>query len=127
LEALRDALYDVGLRPRAIEDEWGPGQLEFSFAPMAGLAAADAAVLFLSVVKQVCQRRGLLATVMCRPALPNFFSSGHGTCTNRCCPGPTARTRLLSGSAPLSDLGRHYVAGLLDHAPADGGVRGANR
>ena len=67
LEAMRDALYEVGLPPRSIEDEWGPGQLEFSFAPMAGLAAADAAVLFRSAVKQVCQRRGLLATFMCRP------------------------------------------------------------
>jgi glutamine synthetase len=76
LEAVRDALDGVGLLPRSIEDEWGPGQLEFSFSPLPGLAAADAAVLFRSAVKQVCQRRGLLATFMCRPALPNFFSSG---------------------------------------------------
>ena len=59
-----------------MEDEWGPGQLEFTFAPMTGLAAADNAVLFRSAVKQVCQRRGLLATFMCRPGLPNSFSSG---------------------------------------------------
>ena len=115
LEALRDALCDVGLPPRAIEDEWGPGQLEFSFAPMAGLAAADAAVLFRSAVKQVCQRRGLLATFMCRPALPNFFSSGwhlHQSLLSRA----DGSNAFASGSAPLSDLGRHYVAGLLDHA-----------
>jgi len=115
LEALRDALCDVGLPPRAIEDEWGPGQLEFSFAPMAGLAAADAAVLFRSAVKQVCQRRGLLATFMCRPALPNFFSSGwhlHQSLLSR----GDGSNAFASGSAPLSDLGRHYVAGLLDHA-----------
>ena len=115
LEALRDALFDVGLPPRAIEDEWGPGQLEFSFAPMAGLAAADAAVLFRSAVKQVCQRRGLLATFMCRPALPNFFSSGwhlHQSLLSRA----DGSNAFASGSAPLSDLGRHYVAGLLDHA-----------
>jgi len=115
LEALRDALFDVGLPPRAIEDEWGPGQLEFSFAPMAGLAAADAAVLFRSAVKQVCQRRGLLATFMCRPALPNFFSSGwhlHQSLLSR----GDGSNAFASGSAPLSDLGRHYVAGLLDHA-----------
>ena len=42
LEAIRDALSDIGLPPRSLEDEWGPGQLEFSFAPMAGLDAADA-------------------------------------------------------------------------------------
>jgi glutamine synthetase len=94
LEALRDALYDVGLPPRAIEDEWGPGR---------------------SAVKQVCQRRGLLATFMCRPALPNFFSSGwhlHQSLLSRA----GSSNAFASGSAPLSDLGRHYVAGLLDHA-----------
>ena len=115
LEALRDALCDVGLPPRAIEDEWGPGQVEFSFAPMAGLAAADAAVLFRSAVKQVCQRRGLLATFMCRPALPNFFSSGwhlHQSLLSR----TGGSNAFASGSAPLSDLGRHFVAGLLEHA-----------
>src|SRR5215468_8902034 len=40
IEAIRDALWEVGLPPRAMEDEWGPGQLEFSFAPLGGLAAA---------------------------------------------------------------------------------------
>jgi glutamine synthetase len=115
LEAIRDALDGVGLLPRSIEDEWGPGQLEFSFPPMAGLAAADAAVLFRSAVKQVCQRRGLLATFMCRPALPNFFSSGwhlHQSLLNR----PDRSSAFASGSAPLSDVGRRYVAGLLAHA-----------
>ena len=76
LEAIRDGLNAVGLPPRSMEDEWGPGQMEFSFSPIGGLAAADAVVLFRSAVKQMCQRRGLLATFMCRPALPNFFSSG---------------------------------------------------
>ena len=91
LEAIRDALYGVGLPPRSMEDEWGPGELEFSFAPMAGLAAADAAVLFRSAVKQVCQRRGLLATFMCLPC--RISSPPAGTCTSRCCPGPVAATR----------------------------------
>jgi glutamine synthetase len=115
LEAVRDALCDIGLPPRSIEDEWGPGQLEFSFAPMTGLAAADAAVLFRSAVKQVCQRRGLLASFMCRPALPNFFSSGwhlHQSLLSRA----DGSNALASASASLSEAGRHYVAGLLAHA-----------
>jgi glutamine synthetase len=115
LEAVRDALTDIGLPPRSIEDEWGPGQLEFSFAPMAGLAAADAAVLFRSAVKQVCQRRGLLASFMCRPALPNFFSSGwhlHQSLLSRA----DGSNAFASASSALSDVGRYYVAGLLAHA-----------
>ena len=116
LEAVRDALDGVGLLPRSMEDEWGPGQLEFSFSPMSGLAAADAAVLFRSVVKQVCQRRGLLATFMCRPGLLNFFSSGwhlHQSLVNRL----DRSNAFASSSAALSDVGRRYVAGLLEHTP----------
>ena len=115
LEAVRDALTDIGLPPRSIEDEWGPGQLEFSFAPMTGLAAADAAMLFRSAVKQVCQRRGLLASFMCRPALPNFFSCGwhlHQSLLSRA----DGSNAFASASSSLSETGRHYVAGLLAHA-----------
>jgi len=115
LEVLRDALGAVGLLPRSMEDEWGPGQLEFSFAPLRGLAAADAAVLFRSAVKQVCRRRGLLATFMCRPSLPNFFSSGwhlHQSLAFR----DSGRNAFTSSSDVLSPAGSSYVAGLLEHA-----------
>jgi glutamine synthetase len=115
LEAIRDGLIAIGLPPRSMEDEWGPGQLEFSFAPMPGLAAADSAVLFRSAVKQICQRRGLLATFMCRPALPNSFSSGwhlHQSLADRA----NGRNVFASQDAALSDTGRSYVAGLLEHA-----------
>src|ERR1700691_3037267 len=115
LEAIRDALWGVGLPPRAMEDEWGPGQMEFSFSPIGGLAAADAVVLFRSAVKQVCQRRGLLASFMCRPGLPNFFSSGwhlHQSLISR----QDGSNAFASGDAPLSALGRQYAAGLIEHS-----------
>jgi glutamine synthetase len=121
LEALRDGLTAIGLPPRSMEDEWGPGQLEFSFAPMTGLAAADSAVLFRSAVKQICQRRGLLATFMCRPALPNSFSSGwhlHQSLTDRAT-GENAFAvpgHADPATGPLSALGSQWVAGLLEHA-----------
>ena len=58
LEAIRDGLVDVGIPPRSIENEWGPGQIEITFSPMEGLAAADAMILFRSTVKAVCARLG---------------------------------------------------------------------
>ena len=115
LEAIRDGLDGVGLLPRSMEDEWGPGQMEFSFNPISGLAAADAVVLFRSAVKQICQRRGLLATFMCRPGLPNFFSSGwhlHESLISR----EDGQNAFASDDEALSATGRHFVAGLLDHA-----------
>jgi len=115
LEAIRDGLAAVGLHPRSMEDEWGPGQMEFSFSPIGGLAAADAVVLFRSAVKQICQRRGLLATFMCRPGLPNFFSSGwhlHESLLSR----HDGHNAFASTDDWLSPAGRHFVAGLLEHS-----------
>jgi glutamine synthetase len=115
LEAIRDGLAAVGLPPRSMEDEWGPGQMEFSFSPIGGLAAADAVVLFRSAVKQICQRRGLLATFMCRPGLPNFFSSGwhlHESLISR----QEGTNAFASEDDWLSATGRRFVAGLLEHS-----------
>lgn len=115
LEAIRDGLTAVGLPPRSMEDEWGPGQMEFSFSPIGGLAAADAVVLFRSAVKQICQRRGLLATFMCRPGLPNFFSSGwhlHESLISR----QEGTNAFASEDDWLSATGRRFVAGLLEHS-----------
>ena len=115
LEMIRDGLTALGLPPRSMEDEWGPGQVEFSFSPIGGLAAADAVVLFRSAVKQMCQRHGLLATFMCRPGLPNFFSSGwhlHESLLSR----RDGRNVFSSEDEALSADGRQFVAGLIEHA-----------
>jgi glutamine synthetase len=89
--------------------------MEFSFSPIGGLAAADAVVLFRSAVKQICQRRGLLATFMCRPALPNFFSSGwhlHESLLSR----EDGSNAFASSDKVLSQTGLCFVAGLLEHS-----------
>lgn len=115
LRALRDGLYDIGLPPRSMEDEWGPGQMEFTFAPMAGLAPADAMVMFRTAVKSMCRRRGLLATFMCWPALPNFFPSGwhlHESLTD----ARSGANLFASDTEMLAPVGRQFVAGLLEHA-----------
>ena len=115
LDAIRDALWAIGVPPRSMEDEWGPGQVEVTFAPMSGLAAADTAVLFRSAVKQVCRRRGLLATFMSRPGLANITSSGwhlHQSLKSLADGG----NAFASDRSPLSAVGMSYVAGLIEHA-----------
>ena len=115
LRALRDGLHDIGIPPRSMEDEWGPGQMEFTFAPFAGLRPADAMIMFRSAVKSICRRRGLLASFMCWPGLPNFFPSGwhlHESLTD----AASGDNAFASGDEMLSQVGRHFVAGLLEHA-----------
>jgi glutamine synthetase len=116
LTALRDGLAGVGLLPRAMEDEWGPGQMEFSLSPRPGLGTADAMILFRSAVKQICARRGLLATFMCKPVLPNFFASGwHLHLSLLDSAGGNA---FMAADEVLSPTGLNYVGGLLEHAAA---------
>jgi glutamine synthetase len=117
LDAIRDALHDLGFPPRSFDDEWGPGQIEMTFNPLQGLAAADAMVLFRSAVKAVCVRRGLHATFMCWPAFPNFFPSGwhlHESLTDL----TTGANVFMDERELLSPLGRQFVAGLIDQAKA---------
>lgn len=115
ITALRDGLFDIGLPPRSMEDEWGPGQMEFTFSPLRGLAAADAMIMFRTATKAICRRRGLLATFMCHPGLPNFFPSGwhlHEALVD----AESGNNLFASDTEVLSTVGRHFVAGLLDHA-----------
>jgi glutamine synthetase len=117
LDLLQDTLERLGMPLATIEDEWGPGQLELTFAPTLGLRSADNMVLVRSAVKQVCRRHGYHATFMARPAFANANPSGWHlhqslteTITGR---NLFADTETADG---LSDLGRWYLGGLLAHA-----------
>ncbi len=115
VELLRDNLERLELPLRSFEIEFGPSQLEFTLAPRAGIAAADAMVLLRSAVKQIARRHGYHATFMCRPKLPNAMSSGwhlHQSLTRN---GLNAFT---SDREDLSETGKQYLAGLLAHARA---------
>ena len=120
LQLLHDHLEVIDLPLRTMEDEWGPGQCEFTFDPVRGLAGADNMLLFRTATKQICRRHGYHATFMTRPALPNFFSSGwhlHQTLYD----DATGANRFASddaGDLVLSEFGRQFVAGILEHTPA---------
>jgi glutamine synthetase len=119
LQILRRNLTEVGLPLRSIEAEFGPSQCEMTFDPGIGLEPADNMLLFRSLVKQVCRRHGYHATFMCRPGLPNLFSSGwhlHQSLRDRTS-GRNAFTPSREAEA-LTPLGRHFVGGLLAHARA---------
>ena len=96
---IRRDVMRLGLPLRSVEVELGPSQCEFTFAPQAGLDAADGMVLFRSAVKQIARRHGSHASFMCRPRFANAFASDDGT-------------------QVLSRLGAFFLAGLLTHARA---------
>jgi len=119
LEILRANLAGLGLPLRSFECEFGPSQAEVTLGAQEGLAAADAMVLFRSAAKQILRRHGYHATFMCRPKLPNVMSSGwhlHQSLL-RLSDRKNAFTPEEKNQS-LSTIGRHFLAGLLEHARA---------
>jgi len=76
LDDLRRQSQLLGLPVRSTEVEFGPSQFEFTFDPAAVSVHAENMVLFRTLIKEVCARRNLHATFMCRPQLPNCAASG---------------------------------------------------
>ena len=116
-DALGDAYEALGLNLRSIENEWGPGQVECTFAPRTALQAADNVLLFRTATRQVCRRNGYFATFMARPALKGYYACGwhlHQSLVD----AASGANRLMpqkSGEV-LSPLGMSYLAGLLQYA-----------
>jgi glutamine synthetase len=119
LSALAAAYDKLDLPLRSIENEWGPGQLECTFAPRPALEAADAMLLFRSATRQICRRMGYFATFMARPAIKGYYASGwhlHQSLVE----AVTGRNAFMPDSADdrLSPLGHAFLGGLMKYAVA---------
>ena len=117
LEPLRATLLALGLPLRSMEVEFGPSQMELTLGAADGIATADYAMLMRSAVKQSLAQHGLLATFMCRPALPNTLSSGWHLHQSLWRDGFNAFVS-STNERMLSTAGGQVVAGLLKHARA---------
>lgn len=117
LGELARAYAALGLPLRSIENEWGPGQLECTFAAQDALRAADDMVLFRTATRQVCRRLGCFATFMARPALEGYCASGWHLHQSLVSNGRNLFTP-ESADGPLSRKGMNFLGGLLHHAAA---------
>jgi glutamine synthetase len=116
LSALAQAFAQLDLPLRSVENEWGPGQVECTFAPCDALTAADNLVLFRTATRQICRRMGHATTFMCRPGFKGGYSSGwhlHQSLTDA-----DGRNLFIPERAGdvLSPLGLRYLGGLMAHA-----------
>lgn len=119
MDMIRRACEKLELPIRSMEVEFGASQCEMTFHPAAGMAHADNMMLFRSAVKQICRRAGFHASFMSRPRVPNAMGSGwhlHQSLVDA-----KSGKNLFSPAKPgelLSQTGRHWVAGILEHAAA---------
>ncbi|MFI5953290.1 glutamine synthetase family protein [Cryptosporangium sp. NPDC051539] len=115
VQLLHAGLTGLDLPLRTLEVEFGPSQLELTLDAGDAATAADAVVLVRSAIRQLCRRRGYHATFMSRPAGTETASTGwHLHQSLREIPTDTPA---FDGD-PLSRTGKHWLGGLLAHAPA---------
>ncbi|HIF17631.1 MAG TPA: glutamine synthetase [Cycloclasticus sp.] len=119
MELFHQHLTALELPIRSLEDEWGPGQCEITMEPLPAMQAADAMVLMRSTLKQLARRNGYLVTFMCKPALPNVYSSGwhlHQSLVDI----KTGKNIFATSNKneSVSAIGLQYIAGLIEHARA---------
>ncbi len=117
LSTLVETFEQLELPLRSIENEFGPGQVECTFAPRSALDAADHALLFRTATRQICRRLGYFASFMCRPAIKGYYSSGwhlHQSLVD----GNSGRNLIMPDhdGEYLAPLGRSYLGGLLKYA-----------
>lgn len=113
LDDLRRMAEALGFEPRSMEIEMGPSQFEFTFAPSDPATQADRFVLFRTMVRELCHARGLHASFMAKPGLPNAAANGwhiHQSLQDQ------SGENLFRGDA-VSDIAGGWIAGLLSHAP----------
>jgi glutamine synthetase len=109
-------LLELGLPLRSMEHESGPGQVETTFNPMRALDCADAMLMFRTLVKQTCAKRGYHASFMSAPRVDGFDPSGwhlHQSVMD----DTTGRNLFaIDGVDDLAPEGKAYIDGLLARA-----------
>jgi glutamine synthetase len=114
------ALETQGIEVEQAINEYGPGQQEITIRYADALAAADRQVKFRDTVRGVAEvRHGLIASFAAKPFAAGVGSGAHVHFSLWSADGAT---NLLyerdAGDRVLSELGRRFMAGVLDHLPA---------
>jgi glutamine synthetase len=110
------ALHAFGIRVEASHHEVAPGQHEIDIQYGNALQTADNAVTFRVALKAIAQRNGLYATFMPKPI---SGINGSGMHVHQSLFSIEDRRNLFykpSDAYGLSEIARHFIAGLLAHA-----------
>jgi len=119
LRALSSSLQACGFEVLQTDHEDAHGQYELNFAYDEALLSCDRLMLFKMAAHALAEERGMVFSMMPKPFANQPGSGMHfhvslwrAGAGGACVFDPTA------GQGNLSTLGRHFVAGVLHHAPA---------
>jgi glutamine synthetase len=117
LTRMLDATVALGLEAVALAHEYGRSQYEINLRHCSALKAADRAFRFKSLVKELAERDGLRATFMGKPFNADEGSGFHLHISLVDAEGANA-CQDPEAEEGLADVTRHFIAGVLEHAPA---------
>ena len=109
---VRQEMEAAGIEIYACQAEYGLGQWEVNFAHCGALEMADRHVVYKAGLKELALAEDLSVTFMARPLSSDVGSSCHLHCSLW-----EGETPVFASDEPrrLSDRGRHFVGGLLEH------------
>lgn len=112
-----DALIEAGVQPERFFAEFAPRQFEIPVEAAEGIAAADRAVVFREVVRELAHRLGLRASFA---PLVDPGSAGNGVHIHLRLVDGEGRPLFYDATHPtrLSELGLRFAAGIVRHARA---------
>lgn len=112
---MRNALADAGMEVETANAEYGPGQFEINVGPGDAMTTADNTVLLKTIIKQVARQHGVRASFMPKPAEPD---SGSGLHIHTSLLAEDGSNAFADSDGKPNELMAHWIAGILDHAPA---------
>lgn len=113
-----DHMLKLGWKPYQNDHEDANGQFEMNWAYDDALVTADRHVFFKFMVRSIAERHGFRVTFMPKPFLDRTGNGCHCHVSGWNVPG--TENTFADGAMPfgLSAQGRHFLGGIMRHAPA---------
>ncbi|XP_044147040.1 lengsin [Bufo gargarizans] len=116
MQELFDKMYYIGGNIESFSSSIGPGQMEISFQPDYGLQAADTAFTFKTAIKEVAKKHGCIASFY--TDMVGFYNSGVLSHSLWDINGKDNLFYTGTHMQELTDIGKHWLSGLLLHSAA---------
>jgi len=124
MEFVRDfekAFLELGVDLNAIHTEYAPGQLEVSIKPALGIASADNAFTYKTGIKEIADKRKILATFMSKPfgAISTACANGgHFNHSLWKTSKDGTKMNVFYQNGELSDIAKWWIGGIFKHHDA---------
>lgn len=117
-DRITENLYGAGIDVECVHSEHAFGHFEMPISPAFGIKSADNAATFRTGVKEMAIQDNYVASFMTKPDEGQDGAGAHLNHSLWSVDGKTPKFSDPSRPYGLSDIGEHWIAGLLAHAPA---------